>query len=314
MRVNVGGPIGAGKTSTLREMMMLIADGTLQLPPGIKRVKLLCEDVDAWEKEGFLRCIYSGARGGGAAMQMRVLLSFAQRHVDRDDGPDVLVIYERSAWDAHRVFLPLLRKQSRGSDWMLLRAVRNAYSALMPQLACDYQVMLSPQEADVCVARAQERGRPSESSMKPEYMRRVWSRYEHACERDGVRIIRSDDGKRRVAVTLWGAIVSACNAHAIRTLSLDVYRSPGEEARARNAAALLDAGLDPSTDVLPGIAMYRADDCDDAAANAAWWEDVLHGANCRANGVHVLTNATVPAEDTLPSSPTWCTAGQMQDG
>ena len=242
-------------------------------------------------------------------MQMRVLLSFAQRHVDKDDGPDVLVIYERSAWDAHRVFLPMLRKQSRGSEWMLLRAVRNAYAALMPQLACDFQVVLSPQNADVCVSRAQERGRPSESSMTPDYMQKVWSRYEHACTRDNIRIIRSDGNKREVALQLWSAVTSACNAHAIRLLSLRSNRSPGEEARARNAAALLDAGLDPSTNVLPGIAMYRADDCDDAATNAAWWEDVLHGAQCRANGVSALSKTSVPSSDTLPSSPTWCTAG-----
>ncbi len=186
MRVCVEGNIGSGKSTCLAAVA--------RLRPG---VPVHQEPLDEWGQ--LLGRFYRNPAQWALAFSLRVLLSFRQ--------PPGLCVVERSPVSCRHVFSQMLFNEGKlkQDEWDLFKEY---YDALgwTPDVIVYVHV-----PADECLRRVQQRGRPEESGVDLQYLKRLEFQYETMLRYFEARVVRVDgtQGPDAVAAAVVAALDSA---------------------------------------------------------------------------------------------------------
>lgn len=165
MRISIGGSIGSGKSTVLRELEKAGYD-------------VFYEPVDEWKH---ISKFYSDRKRWSFTFQIEVLNSFLKVK-DKDAVEDAVVVCERSPWESYNIFSKNLVEQGDMTvdEFELFKKVYDNM-AWKPDI---FIYLRSTPET--CLERIKERSRSCETEIDIEYLRSLHTLYEGLYSRDSI--------------------------------------------------------------------------------------------------------------------------------
>lgn len=169
VRIAVEGNIGSGKSSALAALALAFPD-----------VPTFPEPVDEWTD--LLQLFYSSPAEWALAFSLKVLLTF------REPGAIDTCIVERSPLASRHVFSQILYNDGSlmQQEWELFKE----YHDLMAWKPDVFIYVDTPVHA--CLDRIRERGRPGESVIDEQYLRRIEFQYANMLRYVNIPVVKVD--------------------------------------------------------------------------------------------------------------------------
>ena len=174
MIISIDGNIGSGKSTLIAELGRLI-----QFMKLTHQISVYPEDVENWNKEGWLEQYYSDMSRFGFGWQTRVLMSISKLFKTDEYPKKITNIVERNAETAHHVFIKDMVKSNflTEIEAITLRQLSNMLIDWMPDV-----IIYIDTNPKICLERIGSRSRSGEEGIKIELLQSLHENHQQYIE------------------------------------------------------------------------------------------------------------------------------------